>query len=121
MKKIIISLILGIFFIGCISALTVDFFYSPQCPHCQKVMPTVIQLGKKYPNHEWNTYDVSQGSYNVGGVPLVELDNGVSLRGSLEIPKYLECEVQEMTTKECETYSADEGIDPETKSWFKRE
>lgn len=111
-------LIVGIFLlVGCVSATSVDFFYSQNCGHCKQVSPIVSKLSNQY---KINSYDVSQGSYNIQSVPLIQIKTNdcrnIELIGSQEIPKYLKCELQEMTTKECPTSS----FNKERQSWFIR-
>jgi len=105
--------------IGGVSAMSIDFFYSEQCGHCKQVYPIVSDLSNK---HNINFLDVNKGSYNIQGVPLVKIRTNdcreIELVGSQEIPQYLQCELGEMTTKECPTYSGEPN--PETQSWFIR-
>ena len=89
--------------------MTIDYFYSPTCGHCSKVTPLVNSLRKEYYYYDWNVHDVSLRNYNIPGVPRIEIttDDGreIVLSGSLEIPKYLKCELQQQSTKECPTHS----------------
>jgi protein-disulfide isomerase len=120
MKKLIGIFIMSLFLISLVSAVkTVDFFYSPSCPHCQQVSPLMDTLSKtKYDtNWRWNFYDVTKGSYNVDGVPTLIFDNFVKLQGSYEIPRYAECYLKEQSNLNCPTLSADTC----TKDWFVRE
>ena len=79
----------------------------------------VVELSEQFPI---NFLDVNKGSYNVQGVPLIEIttcDNRIiNLVGSQEIPKYLECELNEMSIINCPTYSGNYNKD--TQSWFIR-
>ena len=108
---------MGVLSIGCVSAMVVGFFYSPDCPHCKQIAPFVAELSNQ---HNINFYDISQGSYNISGVPTVTIKTDdcreIKLKGSQEIPKWLECELNEMTTKQCPTYSSN----PIEGSWFIR-
>ena len=123
MKKIfIITLVLGIFLLGIVSAGTyANFFYSERCSHCAEVFPFIKDLSNKF---EIRFFNVDKGSYDIEGVPNVEIETSdgreITLKGDKEIPKYLKCELQEMTTRECPTYSATEGFNSETNSWFIR-
>jgi len=114
------TIIIGIIFITLISSVsaiqTADYFYSPTCPHCQKVSPFIEMISGKYLNVMWNFYDVTTGDYDVGGVPTLIIDDNIILTGSYEIPRYAECYLKEMSTKECPTYSADTC----TNDWFIR-
>jgi thiol-disulfide isomerase/thioredoxin len=120
-KKIILSLGMMVLLFGCVSAVSVDFFYSESCPHCQTVFPFMVELSENYPI---NFYDINKGSYDVDGVPRIRIETSdgrnIELVGSREIPQYLECELNEMSSKECPTYSVDMGCNKETQSWFIR-
>jgi len=95
-----------------------DFYYSESCSHCRAVFPLVKELSEKYPI---NFLNVDKGSYNIEGVPtaIIKTSDGrkITLIGSEEIPKYLKCELQEMSTMECPTGLFNE----ERQSWFIRE
>ena len=98
----------------------VDFFYSPSCIHCQNIFPLIETYEDYFTNWEFSYYDITKGSYAVQGVPTIMLTTSdgreIFLIGSKEIPQKIECELLEMSTPECITYSADECI---TGSWFK--
>jgi thiol-disulfide isomerase/thioredoxin len=118
-KHIVLSLGMSILLIASVSAISTDFFYSESCPHCKQVVPIVVELSQYFPI---NFLDVSKGSYDVQGVPLVRIltsdCRNINLVGSQEISEYLECELNEMSTKNCPTYSGDYNKD--TQSWFIR-
>jgi len=118
-KQLVLSLGMLILLLSSVSAISTNFFYSETCPHCQKVYPMVVELSEQFPI---NFLDVNKGSYNVQGVPLIEIttcDNRIiNLVGSQEIPKYLECELNEMSIINCPTYSGNYNKD--TQSWFIR-
>lgn len=107
MKKIILSVILvGMFLLSFVSAVrTVDFYYSPTCPHCQKVAPLIDFLSKiKYDtNWYWYFNDVTKGSYQIDGVPTLIFDNKIKLVGDSEILRYTECYLKEQSSLECPT------------------
>lgn len=115
MNKLFVFGVLGLLLISGVSALSVDFFYSASCSHCKQVYPLVFDLSKQ---HKINFLDVTQGSYNIPGVPMIYIKTSdcrdIELRGSREIPRYLKCELNEMTTMECPTYS----FNKEKQSWF---
>jgi len=119
-------LIIGVFVLlaGGVFASTVNFYHSPNCPHCKSVEPLINSLSNKYINWNFNFYDITKGSYNVQGVPFITVITSdkrkIDLIGSNEIPKYLECELNEMSTLDCPTYSASDGYNSETQSWFIR-
>ena len=122
MKKIFIFSILGIFLLGLVSAgAYANFFYSEKCSHCAKVFPLVKDLSNKF---DIRFYNVDEGSYNVLGVPTIIIDTSddreIILVGSEEIQLYLGCELNEMSTLDCPTYSVSEGYNCETQSWFIR-
>jgi len=118
-KMIVVSLGMLVLLLGSVSAVNTNFFYSETCTHCKQIYPIVVELSKYFPI---NFMDVSKGSYNIQGVPLIQIltsDNRkINLVGSQEIPKYLECELNEMSTKDCPTYFEDYNKD--TQSWFIR-
>ena len=120
-KHIVLSLGMLVLLLSSVSAISANFYFSDSCPHCQKVKPMVTKVSEQFPI---NFLDVAKGSYNVQGVPLIEIltadGRKINLAGSQEIPKYLECELKEVGSIECPTYSASEGCDRDTQSWFIR-
>jgi len=118
-KQIVLSLGMLVLLLGSVSAVSTNFFYSENCPHCQKIYPVVVELSKQFPI---NFLDVNKGSYDVQGVPLIRILTSdcrtIDLVGSQEIPKYLECELNEMSTENCPTYSG--NYNENTQSWFIR-
>jgi len=62
-KKLLTFGILSFFLLSCVSAVAVDFFYSPNCSHCQKVKPLVEEMKQKYPDKQITFYDVTKGNY----------------------------------------------------------
>ena len=121
MNKLIVVALVGLLLVGCVSAVSVNYFYSPNCGHCQKIAPFINQIINQYSNVNWNILDVTQGSYNIQGTPTLVLrtnDNrDITLVGSEEIPKYLECELNEMSTLDCPTTPT---LNCETNSFFVR-
>lgn len=121
MKTISLIFICLILSISLFSAMTIDFYYHPQCPHCQNVIPTINLLIQKYkdPCYIWKVFDTSQTSYNIPGVPFIKIktsDNrDINISGDTPILKQLPCELQQMTTKECPTYPAESN---HKGSWF---
>jgi len=120
MKKIlVIGFCFMLVLVSCVSAMNVDFYYSESCPYCKQVYPMVVELSKQFPI---NLLDVTKGSYDVQGVPLIQILTSdkriINLVGSQEIPKYLECELNEQSNLNCITFSADNSIGG---SWFVRE
>lgn len=124
--KIKYWLIFGCFvlLVGFVSASSVNFYYSQNCPHCKTVVPLINYLRSNNIYWLFNSYDVSRGSYNVQGVPLILIITSdkrkIDLIGSSEISNHLKCELKEMTTLDCPTYSVSEGYNLETQSWFIR-
>jgi len=109
MKKIVIFtflFLIGLFPI--ISAMNVDYFYSPTCSACNSIKSLVSNLYNKFDYHNWNFLDITKGSYNVGAVPTIKIKTDdcreIELIGTGEIDKYLKCELQEMSTLECPTH-----------------
>ena len=119
-KKVIFSILFGLIFsVSLISAMTIKYYYSPDCPHCKEVSPLIQELSERFPEHNWEIYNVKEtpNPYQTG-VPAIVIDEEMILTGSIEIPEKLPCEVQQMTTKLCQTYSADTCIG-NGESWFK--
>jgi len=123
--KLKLTILIGLVLVFCIvpivSAMQVSFFYSETCPHCKSVKPLVDSLMIKNLDIKFNYYNVLLGNYDIVGVPLIKIKTDdcrkIELIGSQEIPRYLECELNKMTTKDCPTYSAGEEI---VDSWFIR-
>ena len=116
MKKIYLILGFLLVFVTVVTATQVKFFYSESCPHCQKIFPIVEEF-EKYFNLDVEYIEASSiPDYNEP-VPkfIITTDDGreISFVGADE--RRLFCEVQEMTTKECPTYSADSSMGG---SWF---
>lgn len=121
MKLILIILVVGMVCIAGVGATSVNYYYSPNCGHCQRIVPFINQMVNTYRNVKWNILDVTQGSYNIQGTPTLILNtNGkreITLVGSQEIPRWLECELNEQSNLKCPTYSATEC---RTDTWFIR-
>jgi len=122
MKLAIVLLVIGIFCIAGVSAMTIDYYYHPQCGHCQQITPYINEIVGKYYSITFNILDTSKGSYNIQGTPTLIIhtkdDREIELVGGYEIPTYTECELNEMSTLECPTYSGNYNED--TQSWFIR-
>lgn len=103
------------------SAMTINFFYSPTCPHCQNVIPTIQSLMQKYiePCYKWLWHDVTQMSYDIQGVPTIKITTSdsrtIEITGDTPILKRLPCELNEQSTPQCITYSAESN---HKGSWF---
>jgi len=121
MSKALIVFVIGVLLIGCVSAISVNYYYSPTCGHCKSIEPFIQKSISSYPAVKWNILNVTKGSYNIQGTPLLELfttdGRKIVLGGSADIPKFLECELKEQSNLNCETYSANECI---ADSWFIR-
>lgn len=113
-NKIKLSIILAFAFIfstNYVSAMNIDFFYSPNCPACNSIFPEIILLSNQFtfPNYLWNGFDVSKKSYGINLIPTVRIETDdcreIELVGTNEINKYLKCELQEMSTPECRTHN----------------
>lgn len=67
------------------------------------------QISYKYNDVNFNFLDTTKGSYNIGGTPTLKLNTNdkreIILVGSYDIPKYLECELNEISTLDCPTTS----------------
>ena len=120
-KILIVSLLIGLSLFSCVSAISVNYYYHPQCGHCQKISPFINDIVASYPNVNWDLLDTSIGSYNIDGTPSLELITSdkrkITLGGSRNIPAYLECELNEMSTMECPTTPY---LNYETNSFFIR-
>ena len=121
-KLLIVSvLIMSILLVGSVSAMSVNYYFHPQCGHCQSLEPFIEHLVNKYDNIFWNMLDTSKGSYDITGTPTMVIttdDNRiVTLVGSGEIPRYADCEANEQSNLNCPTLSASECTDG---SWFTR-
>ena len=121
MNKILIITLLGFLLVGSVSAASINYYFHPQCGHCKEIKPFINQVYNKYNNVNWNFLDISKGSYDILGTPTLEIHTNdgrkITLKGSYDIPKYLECELNEMSTLNCETYSY---LNYETNSFFVR-
>ena len=115
---VVLVVVLGAVFFKSVSGLSIKYYYSPDCPHCQKTSPYIQQVFNEFPEHNWEFYNVQEVSNPyTSGVPTIIIDEEMIIQGSLDIPKRLKCEVQEMSTKECPTYSSDNCIGNK-ESWF---
>ena len=118
MNKLIVVALVGLFLMSGVYAVSfVEFYYSPTCPHCQAVSPFISELSAKYNFLDWRFYNVAEGSYAIDGVPTLIIDKTITLKGSYEIPRYLECYLKEQSSLNCPTKSADTC----TNDWFIRE
>jgi len=122
MNKIFIIAIFVMVFVGGVSAMSANYYYNPQCGHCQKIAPFMQEVQKKYIDVTWNFLDTSIGSYAISGTPTLVIntddDREITLVGSYEIPRYLECEINQQSNLNCETLPANEC---KTGSWFVKE
>lgn len=123
-KLLTAFLIVSLLSFNLINAMTVDFFYHPNCSHCQKVIPTIQALSSIYNSnyYTWNFYDTSKQSYNVEGVPTIRITTddcrNIEIIGDVNILQQLPCELQEQSTEQCMTYLNGEG--KRGGSWFKK-
>lgn len=105
-----------------VSAMKINFFYSPTCPHCQNVIPLVNSLMQQYTESyfNWYVYDITKGSYNIQGVPLIRIQTedcrNITIEGDQPILKQLPCELKQQSSAECPTYLNGEGS--RGGSWF---
>jgi len=120
----IVSIAFLILSISIISAMDITFFYSDSCPHCQKIKPLMFELAQQQYKGHWNLYETSQPdnqeafrSYGFKGVPafVINTNDGREIKFIGSNLNKLSCELQEMSTKSCVTYSADTCI---SGSWF---
>jgi len=106
-KKNLIFSFVGLFLLMNVSAMSVDYYYSPNCMHCQKIAPFMSEITHNYKNIIFNFFNTLKTSYDIQGTPtlIIKTDDKreISLTGSYEIPKNLECELNEMSTLDCPT------------------
>ena len=99
--------VLGLLLVGLSSAVSVNYFYSPSCGHCKEITPFIQQISSKYNDVDFNFLDITKGSYNIRGTPTLIINTKdkreIILVGSYEIPKLLECELNEMSVLDCST------------------
>ena len=125
MKKKFTLILVFILCLTSVSAMTINFYYSEGCPHCQSIKPLVEQLRDYLIEDTFvflNTIEpfslerMKQEKFM--GVPAfhIKTDDGrdVKFVGADQIK--LLCEVSEMSLPECETHPAD--YDPKGGSWF---
>ena len=121
MNKILVFIFLGLFMVSAVSAMTVSYYFHPQCGHCVEMAPFIQEVANDYEDITWNILDVSKGSYNIAGTPTMIISTNdyrkITLTGSYDIPKYLECELNEISTLDCQTNSY---LNSETGSFFIR-
>ena len=120
MKNKKILLIFGILLVCLfvVSAMELDFYYSPNCKYCEQITPIVFL----FTNHfgvEVNSYNVLEVVEYAGPVPkfIITTDDNRKVTFIGADAHKLFCELQEMTTKECQTYRADTSIG-NNESWF---
>jgi len=98
--------------------ISVNFFYGTTCPHCKNVEPLIGELEPKYPEVDFQSFEVYENysnsvklstwfeSYkvptNMRGVPVVFVD-GSYLLGDTPILENLEAEIQKMIAENSET------------------
>jgi len=118
MKILITALISVILLTNIVSAVCVDYYFNPQCSHCQQIAPFIVQVKAFFTDVKWTDHNVVEEQMSVG-TPTAVINKQITLVGSADIPRWLPCELQEMSTPNCVTYSADEKNRP-TESWFVR-
>jgi len=116
-KKLLFVILSGVFLVfSSVSAMSVSFYYSDTCPYCQQIKPFVMEQVHKYPKYIFGVYEVSKDENNhksfldngFEGVPafIIKTDDCREIKFTGANEKKLNCELQEMTTKECPTYPA---------------
>ena len=118
-KRIFLISILSLLLVSSVSAMSVNYYFNPECGHCKEIAPFIETMYNKHNNIKWNFLDVSKGSYKIDGTPTLILrtkDNReIIMVGSYQIPRYLECEINEQSNLNCPTYSVNEY---KNNSWF---
>lgn len=122
MKKIIILFVFGIILsISFVYAIQLNYFYSDTCPYCQEIKPYIEEIDNYY---QVNWYEISNKNntklyeeYGFEGVPsfVIKTEDNREIKFTGSNPKKLFCELVEMSTRDCVTYSADNCIGG---SWF---
>jgi hypothetical protein len=106
-KTFIILGVMALLLVGSVSAISADYYSHPECGHCIKIKDFMISISN-YFNIIWVDTSIPK-SYPISGTPtiIIHASDGrqVALTGSYEIPKYLLCEMNEQSTKECMTTS----------------
>jgi hypothetical protein len=110
-RNILVVFLFGIIFLSSVSSINsmeINYFFSPNCGHCQKISPFMEVIHVRYSFYNWSFFDTTQTSYDIPGTPTVRIKTSdcrnIELVGSYEIPKYLECELKEQSSPECPTH-----------------
>lgn len=107
-----------------VSALTIDFFYSDSCGYCKAMKPIVEGHESTFPDYTFNWLNtIEKDNYNkyikegFKGVPafIITTDDCREIKFTGANNGKLKCELNQMSTRGCETYSADSSIGG---SWF---
>lgn len=121
--KIFTIIIFCLVLISSVTAMEISFFYADSCPYCQRIKPLIMNYVNSDDN-TWNLYETSSitnkelyYSYGFEGVPafVIKTDDGRQIEFVGADERRLKCELNEMTTKECPTYSINNCIGG---SWF---
>ncbi len=121
MKYLLSFVLASIFLVSSVSAMSIDFYYSPTCPHCQNVEPTITSLMKYFssPYYVWSLNDVSTGKFAIESIPFIKIKTNdcrnIEISGDTPILERLPCELQEKSTPTCKTYAAESN---HAGSWF---
>ncbi len=123
-NKVLFGVLVGLLLIGTLSAMSIKFYHSDTCPHCRDILPIVKEKIIEYPQHTFGLYEINSDEdnrnaflkYNFAGVPAFVIKTNdcreVTFVGADK--RRLKCELQEMSTQECPTYSDY----PRDGSWF---
>ena len=105
--------------------MSVSFYYSETCSHCQEIYPFVREQVDKYATYPFGLYEISNdkknhdafAKENFKGVPafVIKTNDCRTIKFMGADKRKLHCELQEMTTMECLTYPAGNSI---KESWF---
>ena len=117
MNKWIFVLFGSLLVTSLVSAMQIDVYHSPSCPHCQKYLPIAEQIKNYFKKGNWVLHDITQESTNITAVPttFIKTDDNREIIIQGNRPDKLFCEIQEMSTLDCPTLSADSSVGG---SWF---
>lgn len=120
MRRKLLVLISALLIFPLVGAASLDIYYSPTCQHCQSYLKIIsdYELQTYFSNWEWFFHDVTKESTNVEAVPttFIKTNDGREITIEGNQPEHLFCELLEMSTVGCETYSADHSVG---ESWFR--
>ncbi len=108
-----------------VTAMSIDFYYSDSCPYCQKMKPILTDYENQMPDKTFNWLNLDEEenvnefrSKGFTGVPVFIINScdarEIIIQGADE--KRLKCELEEVSSLDCPTSSADMSVGG---SWFR--